>query len=158
MLSNNILGSVPNHPFWTLVTTALPRYNYNYLLPYITISYASGQWFETAIWERYYRLLRQGRTEGESEELIRVMMDFRDGEEEKREWFFTQGRGGTWVHWDNLVFLWVGEHLWIVGLVILGMAMAAMMCCCRKRRAIGLRSRSNPSKGYPDIEEQESSL
>lgn len=148
MLSNNILGSVPNHPFWSLLTTSLPRYNCNYLLPYITVSCASGQWFETAIWERYHQLLRNGKVEGENEELVRVMMDFRDRYEEKRDWFFSQGRGGTWIHWDNLVFLWVGEHLWIVGLVVLGAGIAVMMCWGRTRRENGSRSKSNPSKGY----------
>jgi mannosyltransferase OCH1-like enzyme len=49
-LSNNILGSVPEHPFWVLITESLRSYDWNYVFPYITISYASGQWFETAIW------------------------------------------------------------------------------------------------------------
>ncbi len=53
-LSNNILGSVPATAFWRLLTDSLIRYNYNYLFPYITISYASGQWFETAIWQTYH--------------------------------------------------------------------------------------------------------
>lgn len=152
MLSNNILGSVPEHPFWRLLTTSLPRYNYNYLLPYVTISYASGQWFETAIWERYHQLVRQGRIDGESEELMRVRMDSRNGEEERMEWLFTQGKGGTWVHWDNLVFLWVGEHLFSVGVVILGAGMAVVMVWCRRKRAIRLRSRQNQRKGYANIE------
>jgi mannosyltransferase OCH1-like enzyme len=49
-LSNNILGSVPEHPFWVLITESLMKYDWNYVFPYITISYASGQWFETAVW------------------------------------------------------------------------------------------------------------
>src|ERR1700761_5206189 len=40
-LSNNILGAVPGHPFWVAVTDALPSYDWNYMLPYINIHYAS---------------------------------------------------------------------------------------------------------------------
>jgi inositol phosphorylceramide mannosyltransferase catalytic subunit len=120
MLSNNILGSAPNHPFWKLLTDSLISYNYNYIFPYMTISYASGQWFLTEVWERYHQLVRQGSArEGE---LLRVMMDDRLGRKEK--WvFFTQERGGTWKNWDNAFFLWVGDHLALetcLGIVLIG--------------------------------------
>jgi uncharacterized membrane protein len=37
------------------------------------------------------------------------MMDEREGGD---PWvFFTQERGGTWGNWDNIMFLWIGEHL-----------------------------------------------
>ena len=49
-LSHNVLGSVPEHAFWVLITESLRKYDWNYVFPYITISYASGQWFETAVW------------------------------------------------------------------------------------------------------------
>lgn len=48
-LSNNILGAQPNHPFWVSATNTIISYAWNYPLPYITVSYATGQWFETVI-------------------------------------------------------------------------------------------------------------
>ncbi|KUJ17407.1 uncharacterized protein LY89DRAFT_696850 [Mollisia scopiformis] len=120
-LSNNILASTPMHPFWVLLTDSLIPYNYNYLFPYITISYASGQWFETAIWERYHG---SKKTMKEEEKVYRIMMDDRvqDRVGEGKWVFFTQERGGTWVNWDNRLFLWVGDHLVLlaVGGVVLG--------------------------------------
>lgn len=109
-LSNNILGGRPGHPFWTLLTESLIPYNYNYLFPYITISYASGQWFETAIWQNYHKALpKVNKGIGHDERLIRIMMDDRPGTE---PWiYFTQERGGSWVNWDNMMFLWIGDHL-----------------------------------------------
>ena len=102
-LSNNIFGSQPNHPFWKLLTDSLITYNYDYFFPYITISYASGQWFETAIWQKYHHSVT------EENRLHRIMMDNRPGTE---PWiFFTQARGGTWKNWDNCMFLWIGDHL-----------------------------------------------
>ncbi|RFU24814.1 hypothetical protein B7463_g11526, partial [Scytalidium lignicola] len=135
-LSNNVLGSAPNHPFWVLLTSKLISYNYYYFFPYVTISYASGQWFETAIWEKYHRQryrrrqnLNEGHgSEGQREgkrwqEIYRLMMDDRLDAD---PWvFFTQERGGTWVNWDNMMFLLVGEHL-----VFLAMGIVALVGLC----------------------------
>ncbi|KAK5263290.1 hypothetical protein LTR96_011289 [Exophiala xenobiotica] len=117
-LSNNILGSVPATAFWRLLTDSLIRYNYNYLFPYITISYASGQWFETAIWQTYHA----GSAHGDNpladtnRPLHRIMMDDRP---DAPPWiFFTQLRGGTWVNWDNDLFLWIGDHLLLLAVAI----------------------------------------
>lgn len=99
------------HPFWVRLTDALPHFNYNYFFPYVTISYASGQWFETQIWQEYHA----DRKTAADTEGVRIMMDEREG---GAPWiFFTQERGGTWGNWDNRMFLWIGDH---VALVILG--------------------------------------
>jgi mannosyltransferase OCH1-like enzyme len=108
-LSNNILGSQPNHPFWILLTDSLNTYDYNYIFPYVTISYASGQWLETAIWQEYHS------SAAPQNQLYRVIMDDRPGAD---SWiFFTQARGGTWQNWDNAMFLWAGDHLILLALV-----------------------------------------
>lgn len=103
-LSNNILGAAPNHPFWKLTTESMMRYAWNYPFPYITISYATGQWFLTDMWQRYHAGLAGGEPE-----LTRVMMDMRPG---AAPWvFFMHTQGGSWDNWDNHVFQWVGSHL-----------------------------------------------
>lgn len=94
------------------MTESLITYAWDYPLPYLTIMYASGQWFETVIWEKYH----QQRPE-DAPALTRVMMDGRPG---AARWvFFNHSRGGTWDNWDNHVFGWVGENL-ILTLVLLG--------------------------------------
>ncbi|KFY45886.1 hypothetical protein V494_00716 [Pseudogymnoascus sp. VKM F-4513 (FW-928)] len=109
-LSNNILGGEPNHPYWVLMTESIIPYAWNYPLPYITISYATGQWFETEIWEKYHRQLPKDKPV-----LTRILMDGRPG---ASPWvFFTQARGGNW---DNLLFKWIGDNLVITLLVIIG--------------------------------------
>jgi len=48
----------------------------------------------------------------------RVLMDSRPG---TPEWvFWSQGRGGSWLNWDNGVFVWVGDHLVLLGMGIIG--------------------------------------
>ncbi|KAK3326623.1 nucleotide-diphospho-sugar transferase [Apodospora peruviana] len=118
-LSNNILAAQPNHPYWARLTMSLIPYDYNWFFPYATISYASGQWFETAIWEEYHSLLPKPEENPNIEHrLYRLMMDDRP---EADEWvFFTQERGGTWVNWDNRMFLWIGDHLFLFFLMIVG--------------------------------------
>lgn len=104
-MSNNILGARPDHPFWHMMTEQLIPWGYHYPLPYVAVSYASGQWFETAIWEEYHKTLNENsRAE---DRIYRIMMDQRPGAD--RWVFFTSGRGGSWTQWDNSLFSFIGN-------------------------------------------------
>ncbi|KAH6684272.1 nucleotide-diphospho-sugar transferase [Halenospora varia] len=149
-LSNNILASRPNHPYWTLLTNSLIPYNYNYIFPYVTISYASGQWFLTAIWQQYHAWLPTaaivGKEGAQENQLHRLMMD--DRPEAARWVYFSQARGGTWVNWDNRMFLWIGDHLFLLGLGISGLVGMAWwgirrLCCQRGREYTKLKDRED---------------
>ncbi|CZT48347.1 related to SUR1 protein [Rhynchosporium secalis] len=156
-LSNNILGARPKHPFYDRLIRSLITYNYNYFFPYITISYASGQWFETSVWEKYHASLPSllkgpmtskggqggGSEFGKGEEMrgFRIMMDDRPGTE---PWiFFTQERGGSWVNWDNAFWLWIGEHLLLLAVVAGGSLSGVGWYCIKgprgRRRRVGGR-------------------
>jgi inositol phosphorylceramide mannosyltransferase catalytic subunit len=124
-LSNNILASRPHHPFWARLTHSLIPWSYDWFFPYATISYASGQWFESAIWEEYHSLLPPvDENSKHDHRLHRLMMDDREGADESV--FFTQERGGTWVNWDNYLFLQIGDHLFLFLLLLLGTISAAI--------------------------------
>ncbi|KAK2601633.1 hypothetical protein QQS21_004783 [Conoideocrella luteorostrata] len=137
-LSNNILGAQPNHPFWNLVTESLIPYSWKYPLPYLTISFATGQWFLTELWERYHAELADGQPP-----LTRIMMDGRPG---SAPWtFFTATEGGSWSNWDNYVFGWIGTHLveFVLGIVVFILALAGLLfgfwkfvrfCLVRRKR------------------------
>jgi inositol phosphorylceramide mannosyltransferase catalytic subunit len=127
----------------------------------VTISYASGQWFETAIWETYHARLQkprqrgskdhkefQGHGEGKQEpeeekRLYRIMMDGRPGAD---PWiYFTSARGVTWENWDNAFFLWIGDHLILLGLgvcALLGVVGWSVRSCVR---------RGGAKKGYTRV-------
>ena len=112
-LSNNIIGARPDHPFFVLMTDSLVPWAVNYMLPYFTVHYASGQWFLTAIWERYHGAMAARADAGVSvpddDRIYRIMTDMRPGSD---PWvFFTQGRGGSWDSWDNQVFSFFGNVL-----------------------------------------------
>jgi mannosyltransferase OCH1-like enzyme len=145
-LSNNILATTPNHTFWQLLTDSLIPYNYNYFFPYVTISFASGQWFETAIWEKYHAALPRIREEGTPENrLYRIMMDDRPGTD---PWiFFTQERGGTWKNWDNEFFLWIGDHKLLLSLIFLALFGLSVYGC--------VRCYNGKRRGYAQVKREE---
>ncbi|RCI15983.1 hypothetical protein L249_3028 [Ophiocordyceps polyrhachis-furcata BCC 54312] len=153
-LSNNILGAEPEHPFWILMTDSLLPWARDFFLPYITVSYATGQWYETELWQIYHarkpvgepnllRVMMDMRPTGApwpvgEPNLLRVMMDMRPT---GAPWvFFTAGRGGTWDQWDNRLFGWMGSHLLQVMLyVFVGLGLvtgAAYMRRGHRRRLV----------------------
>lgn len=147
-LSNNVLASRPNHPFWTLLTQSLIPYNYHYFFPYATISYASGQWFETAIWEKYHAMLPAPEENPSIEHRVyRLMMDDREGAD---KWlYFTQERGGSWNHWDNYLFMMIGDHLIIFLLLIFSLIGATgwfALRIIRKKRDGYTRLKNQPER------------
>lgn len=102
------------------MTDSLVSYAWVWPLPFVTIMYASGQWFQTEIWERYHR----GKL-ASAPPLTRVMMDYREG---AAPWtFFNHNRGETWTGWDKYAFDWIGDHIatTIVVAVVLG---ASVIC------------------------------
>lgn len=139
-LSNNILGARPDHPFWKLIVKSLEPWSWYYVFPYFTVHYASGQWFETAIWDKYWSRIPADAPE---EDIIyRVMADMGEGAD--RWVFFTQGRGGSWDTWDNQLFSYVGNVMvpWILGhlvwtLVASGGVVGLVVWRNRRRRRKG---------------------
>lgn len=134
-LSNNILGAAPNHPYYKFLTDSLIEFDNNYIFPYVTISYASGQWFETAVWEKYHT----GRAVMGNDVGYRVMMDDRPGTE---PWiFFTQERGGSWVNWGNVFWLWIGDHVVFLGAVVVVLILMVGWSLTRVVRGNGMYRR-----------------
>lgn len=155
-LSNNILAAAPGHPFWQLLTDSIIPYAWHYPLPYLAVSYATGQWFETAIWEEYHRHLPEGEPP-----LTRIMMDMDPG---AARWvFFSQERGGTWNQWDNGLFKWIGDHVLLmllyVGLIlgsIWGLGFLALKLARRLWRI--RRGYRRLDRGKPDRPDEEMEL
>jgi mannosyltransferase OCH1-like enzyme len=67
-ISNDAMGSVPQHPFFLRVIESLQLYNRNWRVPYITVMYGTGPLFLSVIWKEY---IRWGTTE---EGRVRVLM------------------------------------------------------------------------------------
>ncbi|KAI5959165.1 CSH1 [Candida pseudojiufengensis] len=54
-ISNDVMGGVPNHPFFLKAIESLKNYQRNWLVPYITIMISTGPLFLSVIWKQYKR-------------------------------------------------------------------------------------------------------
>ena len=101
-LTNHVMGTRRNSPFFQLLITRLEAYNYNWILPYMTVMNSAGPHFVSLVWIEYLSMLP-----GPDE--VRILMQ---EEYAENSWsFFTKERGGTWNHWDTRAFRWVGSHI-----------------------------------------------
>lgn len=54
-ISNDVMGSVPQHPFFLKVIDSLKTYQKNWFVPYITIMFSTGPLFLSVMWKQYKR-------------------------------------------------------------------------------------------------------
>lgn len=119
-ISNDAMGSVPQHPFFLRTIELLQTYDRSWLLPYITVMYSTGPLFLSVIWKEY---MRDGPSESGR---VRILMQ---DEYNKHSWsFFTHHTGNSWHGKDARLIFWMGQH-WMF-LTFLGFLTAAVVGFC----------------------------
>lgn len=119
-ISNDAMGSVPQHPFFLMVIESLASYNRNWGMPYITVMYSTGPLFLSVLWIKYMRT--------NPDEAARVRNLLPD-EYSKHPWsFFNIVKGNSWHAGDAQTIFWMGEH-WVF-LTITGFAVAGVVGVC----------------------------
>ncbi|CAG8165638.1 unnamed protein product [Penicillium salamii] len=119
-ISNDAMGSVPQHPFFLRVIELLQQYDRHWLLPYITVMYSTGPLFLSVIWKEYMR--------DKPSEAGRVRILMQD-EYNKHSWsFFTHHRGNSWHGKDAHLIFWMGQH-WLF-LTVCGFCIAGVVGFC----------------------------
>lgn len=107
-ISNDAMGSVPQHPFFMHVIDSLPRYDRRWPLPYITVMASTGPLFLSVVWRHY-------NSDGPAE-ADRVRVLFPD-EYKGHSWsFFKIFAGSSWHQGDAKFIGWVRlllRSLWI---------------------------------------------
>ena len=99
-LTQHVMGSTPQHPYFRMLIDSLDAYNYNWLMPYLTIMNSAGPHFVSMVWSAYLSAENAD---------IRILAQ---EEYAGNDWsFFTKEAGGTWHHWDTALFKWVGDHI-----------------------------------------------
>jgi mannosyltransferase OCH1-like enzyme len=100
-LTQHVMGTVPSHPYFRMLIDSLDSYNYNWLMPYLSIMNAAGPHFVSMVWSTYLSQTEQPD--------VRILAQ---EEYAGNEWsFFTKEAGGTWHHWDTALFKWVGHNI-----------------------------------------------
>ena len=119
-ISNDVMGSVPHHPFFLKVIDALTHYDRSWLLPYITVMGSTGPLFLSVIWRHYNNELPD---EPADDERVRIL--FPD-EYNKNSWsFFSHHLGNSWHRADVKLIFWMGQH-WVL-LTVLGFLTAGVV-------------------------------
>lgn len=95
-LTQHVMGTTPHHPYFRMLIDSLESYNYNWLMPYMTIMNSAGPHFVSMVWSSYLSTTKN--TE------MRILAQ---EEYAGNTWsFFTKEQGGTWHHWDTKLFKW----------------------------------------------------
>jgi len=118
-LTNHVMGSVRNHPYFLTLTKSLQAYNINWLLPYLVIMNSAGPHFVSLVWHTY-----MGSRPRQDE--VRIL---RQEEYAGHAWsFFTKEEGGSWNEWDTLVFKWIGLHIVLFSVLCFASICAVVSC------------------------------
>lgn len=117
-ISNDVMGSIPQHPFFLKVIVQLEKFNINWLVPYITIMYSTGPLFLSQIWKQYIRW-------GEPLE-IKILMpnDYKKGPNA----FFKISPGSSWHKNDASLMFMMLNHLPLT--IVLGFLLVIFLICC----------------------------
>ncbi|KAJ5902970.1 Mannosyl phosphorylinositol ceramide synthase SUR1 [Penicillium tannophilum] len=119
-ISNDAMGSVPQHPFLLRVIKSLQQYDHRWFLPYVTVMYSTGPLFLSVIWKEYMQ--------DDPSEMNRVRILMQD-EYKKHSWsFFTHHTGNSW-HGKNAHFIfWMGQHWLFITFCGFLLAVAVTFC------------------------------
>ncbi|EWC45112.1 hypothetical protein DRE_06251 [Drechslerella stenobrocha 248] len=117
-ISNDVLASTPEHPFFVRVTEVLQSYDRHWVLPYITIMGSTGPLFLSIIWKKWMGMELDESTR------VRILMK---PEQQFNSWsFFQVYKGSSWHTKDALTIFWMQHH--IPHLVIGGVLVAGLLC------------------------------
>jgi inositol phosphorylceramide mannosyltransferase catalytic subunit len=148
-ISNDVMGAVPNHPFFVRVTESLQGADRGWVLPYITIMASTGPLFLSVVWKKWmgeHAALQE--VEEDWEGRVRVLMP---QEYDKFPWsFFKTYKGDSWHGEDAKLIFWMGKNwmlLTAVGFLVAGVLGVAVWWIYSRllgmgKRRNGLRSRS----------------
>lgn len=103
-ISNDAMGSVPRHPFFTRVIDQLSDYDRSWILPYITVMASTGPLFLSVMWRHW---TTEGLNVGDGADGGRIRIIFPD-EYNGHSWsFFTHHLGNSWHGADVQFIFWV---------------------------------------------------
>ena len=120
-ISNDAMGSVPQHPFFLRVTKRLQSFDRHWVLPYITIMYSTGPLFLSVVWKEW--MGENAGKEGDWDGRVRILMK---PEYNQHPWsFFKHYRGSSWHGKDARLIFWMGRH-WML-LTVIGFILAAVL-------------------------------
>jgi inositol phosphorylceramide mannosyltransferase catalytic subunit len=103
-ISNDVMGAVPQHPFFMRVIEEIQNYDRSWILPYITVMGSTGPLFLSVMWRHW---TAEGLNVGDGPEGGRIRIIFPE-EYNGHPWsFFTHHLGNSWHGYDVQFIFWV---------------------------------------------------
>lgn len=113
-ISNDVMGAIPQHPFFLRVIESLQGANKKWVLPYITIMASTGPLFLSVVWKKWmgeHSDLLQDGSPTEWKGRVRVLMP---DEYKLHSWsFFDIYSGSSWHGKDAQLIFWMGKN-WLL--------------------------------------------
>lgn len=103
-ISNNAIGAMPGHPFFTRVIESMDRYKRGWVFPYISVMASTGPLFLSIIWRQWDA---EGHNVGDESDGSRVRVLFPQEYMDQTWSFFTQYQGSSWHRNDAKFIFWV---------------------------------------------------
>lgn len=124
-ISNDIMGSIPQHPFFKEVILNLKPMARNWHMPYLTVMASTGPLFLSLVWLSYKRTVTLDH------DRVRILMA---DEYMYKPWsFFLHYQGSSWHDGDSGLFFWMKSHWllifvlgWIIGLSVIAIMFYSM--------------------------------
>jgi len=110
-ISNDVMGAVPQHPFFLRVTKTLDYANRNWALPYITIMASTGPLFLSVVWKKW---LGEHSNLDSEDYLGRVRVLMPDEYNDHAWSFFKTYEGSSWHGKDARFIFWLGRNWMLV--------------------------------------------
>lgn len=141
-ISNDIMGSVPGHPFFKEVIANLRPMARNWHMPYLTVMASTGPLFLSLVWLSYKRDVVL------DEDRVRIILA---DEYMFKPWsFFLHYQGSSWHDGDSGLFFWMKSHwflLFVVGWVIGLSAIAVMFKVLQRSKNVDQNASTSPFSG-----------
>lgn len=96
-ISNDVMGSVPGHPFFKKLIDSLKHYNKNWFISYMTVMGSTGPIFVSIVWKQYLRW-----TKINDSNTVRIL-EPKDYKKSSHS-FFSISKGSSW-HNDDAPFM-----------------------------------------------------
>ncbi|CCF55556.1 hypothetical protein KAFR_0A01170 [Kazachstania africana CBS 2517] len=104
-VSNDVMGSIPNHPFFEKVIHSLKHYDKTWFAPYFTIMGSTGPLFISVVWKQYKRWYHGNGVN----DTVKILQP--EDYKLHSQSFFSISKGSSW-HLDDAEFIKsFGNHI-----------------------------------------------
>lgn len=150
-ISNDVMGAVPQHPFFAAAVKNLKDSAREWHLPYLTVMASTGPLFLSLVWLKYKR--------GVTQDADRVRIILADEYMGKPWSFFLHFEGSSWHNQDSGLIFWMLSHwigLMVTGFIIGFGIIGLMFFGMRKWNAKHIKGKDGwiPLKQLVDLETQ----